>query len=193
MTQRTSPKPGPDHEPAVAAFPPGGGHGPVPELHQKAFVDMTYTQSRSYSHSALPDPSTAPEFYDGVLFKRAAAWGIDVVLVAILCALLLPFTAFLGLFFFPAMMVVVGFFYRWWTIGSGSATWGMSMMAIELRERDGGRFSSATAFWHTLGYTVSILVAPLQLVSMLMMLVSARRQGLSDLILGTAAVNRPLY
>ena len=49
----------------------------------------------------LPDPTTQSQFYDGVLFKRAFAWVIDVVMIAILCLLVLPFTAFTGVFFFP--------------------------------------------------------------------------------------------
>ena len=142
--------------------------------------------------SGLPDPETQPEYYDGILIKRAAAWGVDAVLVAMLCAMLLPFTAFLGIFFFPLMTLVVGFFYRWWTIAGGSATWGMRMMAIELREADGGLLAPATAFWHTAGYTFSILAAPLQFVSMVMMAATPRGQGLSDMILGTTAINRPL-
>jgi len=48
----------------------------------------------------LPDPATKPQFYDGVLSKRAAAWGIDVVLVGIICVIIVPFTAFTALFFF---------------------------------------------------------------------------------------------
>jgi len=152
---------------------------------------MTYA-SHTPRASGLPDPDTQPEYYNGILIKRAAAWGVDAVLVAVICAMLLPFTAFLGIFFFPLMMLVVGFFYRWWTIAGGSATWGMRLMAIELRESDGGLLLPNTAFWHTAGYTFAILVAPLQFVSMVMMAATPRGQGLSDMILGTTAINRPL-
>lgn len=139
----------------------------------------------------LPDPATMPAFYEGVLIKRAAAWGIDVVLIGLLCVVVLPFTAFTGLFFFPFLMLVVGFIYRWLTISNKSATWGMRMMGLELRDRDGLRLQSGTALAHTMGYSVSVAVAPLQLLSVLMMIVTERKQGLTDHLLGTAALNRP--
>lgn len=143
------------------------------------------------AHLGLPDPATKPEFYDGVLFKRAAAWGIDVILVAILCILILPFTAFTGIFFFPFLMLVIGFIYRWFTIAGKSATWGMRMMGIELRDHQGLRLQSSAALAHTAGYTFSVAMAPLQLISVLMMIVTDRKQGLTDHLMGTAAINSP--
>ncbi len=140
----------------------------------------------------LPDPDTRADVYAGVPLKRGLAWLIDMVLIIVLSLFALPFTAFLGVFFFPFMMLVLGFFYRWFTIAGGSATWGMRMMGVELRDNDGQRLSSGTAFWHTLGYSVSVAVFPLQLISVAMMLGTARKQGLSDQLLGTAAVNRLL-
>lgn len=145
----------------------------------------------SYAAQGLPDPIRSPEFYNGVAMKRALAWVVDAGLVLVLCILILPFTAFTGIFFFPALMLFVGFFYRWFTIAGGSATWGMRLMAIELRDIDGERLTSGTAFAHTAGYTVSVLMAPLQLVSMILMLVTPRGQGVTDHVLGTTAINRP--
>ena len=110
---------------------------------------------------ALTAPATAPALYAGVPFKRALAWVIDVTIVAVMCLLVLPFTFFTGVFFFPLLMLVVGFFYRWFTISGRSATWGMRMMAIELRDLGGARFDTGTAFWHTAGYTISVVTAPL--------------------------------
>jgi len=145
----------------------------------------------TYAPQGLPDPNRSPAFYSGVPTKRALAWVVDVTLVLILCILILPFTAFTGLFFFPALMLFVGFFYRWFTIAGRSATWGMRLMAIELRDVDGERLTSGAAFAHTAGYTFSVMMAPLQLISMILMLVSSRGQGLSDHVLGTTAINRP--
>ncbi len=138
----------------------------------------------------LPDPVHAPDFYESVTIKRALAWGVDVTLVAIFCVLLLPFTAFLGLFVFPAMMLVVGGIYRWVTISARSGTWGMRLMGIELRNSDGDRLSSDQAFMHTAIYTGAVLVAPLQLISVVSILMTPRGQGLPDLVLGTAMLNR---
>ena len=147
----------------------------------------------AYSYTpGLPDPSTQADFYAGIRTKRLIAWVLDMVLIAVLSSLLLPFTAFAALFFFPFFMLVIGFFYRWFSLTAGSATWGMALMAIQLRDGDGYKLSGSTAFWHTVGYSVSIAMAPLQLVSVGLMCVTERRQGLTDLILNTAAINRPL-
>ena len=142
--------------------------------------------------SGLPDPQTQAQFYDGVLIKRALAWVVDVVLIALLCVLILPFTAFTGVFFLPFLMLVVGFLYRWFTLAGKSATWGMRIMSIEFRDHRGGRFDSSAALLHTLGYSVSVAVAPLQLISVIMMAVTARGQGLTDHLMGTAPINRPV-
>lgn len=139
----------------------------------------------------LPDPFARPEFYEGVPLKRLLAWVVDIVLIFVLCLLVLPFTAFTGIFFFPALMLATGFLYRWATLANGSATWGMRLMAIQIREADGLRLTGGTAFLHTLGYTVSLSIPPLQLISILLMLFTDRRQGLTDHLLGTAAINRP--
>ncbi len=150
---------------------------------------MTQTDT---AMTRLPDPDLRPDFYAGVTAKRFVAWLVDSAAIGLLSALALPFTAFTGLFFFPLLMLVVGFCYRWFSIASASATPGMMLMAVELREADGLRLSSGTALLHTAGYTLSVAMAPLQLISIALMLFSARKQGLTDHILGTAALNRAL-
>ena len=63
-------------------------------------------------------------------------------------------------------------------------------MAIELRTRDDERFDLSTAFLHTAGFVVSFAMPLLQLISIVLMLSSERRQGLTDMVLGTVALNR---
>lgn len=151
-----------------------------------------HTESpRMRTSPRLPDPATRPDYYAGVPSKRLGAWVIDLMLVAFASALLLPFTAFLGIFFFPVMMTVVGFLYRWSTLAGGSATWGMRLMGIELREADGLRLRRGTALAHTFGYMISMAIPVLQVISIILMLMGDRKQGLTDLVLGTAALNRP--
>jgi len=130
-----------------------------------------------------------PRLYEGVTVKRGIAWVFDMVLIAVLGAVILPFTAFTGVFFFPLLMLVVGFFYRWFTLAGGSSTWGMRMVGIRLRDIQGAPLSSGLALAHTVGYSLSIAIMPLQLISILLMLVTARGQGLTDLLLGTEAIN----
>lgn len=134
-------------------------------------------------------PRFAPHQFSGVPLKRGMAWVFDVILIAVLCTLVLPFTAFTGIFFFPFLMLVVGFIYRWFTIAGGSATWGMRMMGIALCDNDGAPLTSSLALAHTFGYTVSVALPPLQLISIILMLVTARGQGLTDHVLGTTAIN----
>ena len=138
----------------------------------------------------LPDPMTQPQFYRDVAAKRFIAWIIDIVLVGLISLLIVPFTAFVALFFFIGLMAVVGFVYRVVTLATRSATWGMRLMAIEIRAPDGAQLDLGQAFLHTVGYTVSWAVAPLQLISVVLMMTSNRGQGLTDYVMGTAAVNR---
>lgn len=137
-----------------------------------------------------PDPDTHPEFYDGIPMKRLLAWVVDMIVIIGLCLVVLPFTAFTGIFFFPILMLLVGFFYRVITLTTGSATWGMRLMGMELRDLRDRPFDFGTALLHTLGYSVSWTMAPLQLISVVLMCVTERKQGLSDMVLGTVAVNR---
>ncbi len=143
---------------------------------------MTYT--------TLPDPQLQPEFYSDVPMKRLLAFVIDTLIILAVCVAILPFTAFTGLFFFPFLMLVVGFAYRVITIANRSATWGMRLMSIEFRTHDGRAFDLGTAVLHTLGFTVSMGVFVAQAASIVMMLTSERGQGLTDMVLGSVALNR---
>ncbi len=138
----------------------------------------------------LPDPDSQPEFYADVPTKRLIAWVVDTVITVLLSAIIIPFTAFTGLFFFPFLMLITGFLYRTVTLANGSATWGMRLAALEMRDRTGRRFDLGTAFLHTLGYHVSISVFPLQLLSIVLMLTTSRAQGLTDHVMGSVALNR---
>lgn len=163
-----------------------------------ALPDLTYcnalpdlTQQMTYqTHDYLPDPATRPEFYASVPAKRLFAWVIDFVVV---CALMIPIlflTLFTALFFWPLAFAVVGFVYRVLTLAGGSATLGMRLMAIEFRNAYGERLDPGQAVLHTLGYTVSLSLPVIQIVSMVLMCTTERGQGLTDMVLGTVAINR---
>ncbi len=141
--------------------------------------------------TGLPDPLTHPEFYRDVAFKRALAWLIDSLLISLLVAVIVVLTLGIGLFFFWFLYLGVGFAYRVASISAHSATPGMWLMAIELREADGARLAPATALLHTLGYTFSVAFVMPQVLSVVLMVLTPRGQGLSDLFLGTAMINRP--
>lgn len=138
---------------------------------------------------ALPDPDRHAEFYSGTAFKRGVAWIVDTVFVTLLVALVALVTALTALFILPLVWLAVGFLYRWVTISGRSATWGMRLMNIEFLDRYGQRFDAATAFVHTLGYSVSMAFVIPQIVSVGLMMVSRRGQGLTDMVLGSVAIN----
>jgi uncharacterized RDD family membrane protein YckC len=144
-------------------------------------------------HATLnhPDPAAQYGFYEGVPLKRLIAWLIDIAITAaIALPFMLPFlmTAFLivPLFALPVIWALVGFFYRWTTLANGSATWGMRLMAIELRERGGGPLTGSTALMHTLSFAFPLI----QAISVLFMAMDNKGQGLTDMVLGTAMLNR---
>ncbi|AXQ93321.1 RDD family protein [Cereibacter azotoformans] len=145
------------------------------------------------SHSwtdPLPDPDRHAEFYADVPLKRGLAWVVDMFLIALITALIVPFTAFTALFYLPVLFLCVGFAYRTVTLARSSATPGMRLMAIGLRTHRGEPLGLSEAFLHTLGYTVSVSMVLPQIVSVVLMLTTARAQGLTDHLLGTVALNR---
>ncbi|MDE4175813.1 RDD family protein [Phaeobacter sp. PT47_59] len=139
---------------------------------------------------ALPDPDYQAEFYEMVTAKRLFAWLIDSVIIMGLAAVAVVLTAFVGLFIWPLLYLTIGFAYRTLTIASGSATLGMRFAGIELRDLSGHRLDLQMATLHSGAYTVALIVPILQIVSILMMLTSARGQGLGDAFLGTVMLNR---
>lgn len=138
----------------------------------------------------LPDPDRQREFYQDVASKRAFAWLVDMILISVISLIVVIFTFGIGLFFYGIIALIVSFLYRFLTIASTSATPGMRLMAIELRNFRGERLDSTTALLHTLGYLSSVAFVFPQIVSIVLMATSRRGQGLSDMVLGTAALNR---
>ncbi|AFO87898.1 RDD family protein [Phaeobacter inhibens] len=140
--------------------------------------------------TALPDPDYQADFYQFVASKRLFAWLMDSVLITLLASVAVVFTAFTGLFIWPLLYLVIGFIYRAVTIAAGSATWGMLIAGIELRDLSGRKLDGQGALLHTAGYSISMAFPVLQIISILMMLMSARGQGLTDAVLGTVMLNR---
>ncbi|WP_171122228.1 MULTISPECIES: RDD family protein [unclassified Ruegeria] len=138
----------------------------------------------------LPDPDRQPEFYQSVAIKRFVAWLFDIAFVSLLCTVAIFLTLGMGLFILALIYAVVSFIYRVVTIANGSATLGMRFMGIELRDSFGARMDTGKALAHTAGYFVSMAFPVLQIISVIMMLTSARCQGLTDAFLGTVMINQ---
>lgn len=151
---------------------------------------MTMSDAGNDARWGQPDPHYNEEFYRDIPVKRLIAWMIDAILISIVTSLVVVLTAFTAVFFVGFVVLLVSFLYRWWSLAARSATPGMRLTSMELMTLQGQRFDTGTAFAHTLGYTISVAVFPLQLISIVLMLVSARRQGLTDHVLGTVAINR---
>ena len=138
----------------------------------------------------LPDPDRQSEFYADVPVKRLVAWVIDAAIVLALTLLAIPLTLFTALFYLPVLWLVLSFAYRTVTLARGSATWGMRFMGIEVRNHRGERLALPDAALHTLIYSVCMAFVIPQIVSVVLMLTTPRAQGIPDLALGTAALNR---
>ena len=149
---------------------------------------MTMIMDDRYGRLPDPDDRTEAGYYRGVNTRRLLAWVVDAFLILIIGSFLIPFTVFTAFLFLPVFFLIVGFVYRVLTLTTGSATLGMRIMGIEMRHIDGTKLEFKTAFWHTLLYSIAIAVSPLQLISVIMMLVTDHKQGLHDMILGTAPI-----
>lgn len=139
----------------------------------------------------LPDPVDQPDFYAGIPLKRALAWVIDTLIIGTLAAIVATLPLFIGWFFYPLIFLVLSFCYRTATIASRSATWGMRLMNIELRSRTGQHLDQTEAMMHTGGYLLATTFLLPQLLSILLITINPRHQGLHDLLCGTAAINKP--
>ncbi|WP_112323133.1 RDD family protein [Oceanibium sediminis] len=144
----------------------------------------------------LPHPEHDKQFYEGVPSKRLAAWVFDLILITILSGVFtLAFgiiTFGFGFMAFPAILFLFSFLYRWLTIASSSATWGMRLMGIELRTRKGHRLDGMTAAIHS-GMFVALMASVVGALATAGCILTTRyNQGLPDLILGTTAINRPV-
>jgi len=141
--------------------------------------------------SGLPHPEADAQFYANVPQRRLIAWFIDAVIIGGLTLLILIGTLGLAGFILPIILIVLSFFYRVATLRSASATIGMQLVGIQMRDRRGLKFDPQTATIHTTLYIIATVLFPLQLVSCLLMYKTRYGQGLHDMMLGTTAINTP--
>lgn len=150
------------------------------------------TAARPY----LPDPSTAPELFDGLLTRRATAYIIDLILMSFLVMAISLVGAILGFFTFGLAWVSLVFavpaaiiLYYAATLGSHRrATVGMQMMDIVLTPTRGQPLDGWMAFLHALVFWITIWISwP---VTLLFALFTPRRQMIHDFIMGTLMVRR---
>jgi uncharacterized RDD family membrane protein YckC len=119
------------------------------------------------------------------------AWIFDVLIVTglYLGSVILS----LGVLAFLAMplLFVINIAYRIWTLNQYSATLGMRLTGIEIRNAKGEPLNQTESIWHTLIFVFSFISILGIVANIAAMLLTERGQGLHDLILGTTAINRP--
>ena len=150
---------------------------------------MTYYDA---ANTGLPDPEMDSQFYENVPTRRLVAWVFDGIITFGMAFLISVLTIGLGFFIFPFIWLVVGLIYRTFTIANKSSTWGMRMVGIEFRDKNGQKLSTGLALAHTLIFTIGTGFFVVQIVSIVLILTSRYGQSVQDMILGTTAINRPL-
>lgn len=142
------------------------------------------------------DPFAEPAYIDEVLLKRAFAFAIDCMLVAI--AVVAAWFAFgmlsvlsLGLLGFPIAPPVVGLAYFVLFTGLGRrATPGMAALGIELRSADGSPPHFAQAAVRVILHWGSLSIPLIFLGGAVWALFDDKRRMLHDVLSGTVMVNR---
>ncbi|TQM92098.1 MAG: RDD family protein [Roseinatronobacter sp.] len=138
----------------------------------------------------LPDPELQPEFYSDVPLKRALAWAIDLVVTIALTLVGLVMTLFISAFFLPVLFGAISIGYRTIMLARYGATLGMMLTALKWRGLDGRQPDPMTAFIYSAMHAGMWTVFPLQVASMVMILLTPYRQGLHDMVLRTTMLHR---
>ncbi len=146
----------------------------------------------------VPDPVRDSQFYEGVPMRRLVAFCIDVFVVLALWCIVLIFGLLISVLTLGlaaplavAVFAAADFLYRWAMLAERSATVGMLVTGIEVRDATGDRLNPVMAFLHVAGFYVSVFVTPLIVIGWLLMASSPLRRLLHDLVIGTVVINRP--
>ena len=148
------------------------------------------------SRPDLPDPSSAPQLFDGVLQRRVIAFFIDTVILAVIATVILLVGAIAGIFTlglawlslpFVIPLAILGYYAM--TLGAPMrATVGMSMMDIVLVPARGYPLDRWKILIHPLVFWITVWVAwP---VSLFVALFTPRQQMVQDLVTGTLMLRR---
>jgi uncharacterized RDD family membrane protein YckC len=142
-------------------------------------------------------PENGP-FYNppvsGVLSSRLIAYFVDFLVICVLVFFYYLLAGFLGFFtfgftwiFLPIMVPLVALFYNGLTLsGPNRATWGMRLVGIEMRMRDGSQVGFVVAAVHAvLFYVLNYCFTPMIL---LFGLLRSDRRLAHDLLTGTILV-----
>ncbi len=160
---------------------------------------MTANYSFDYRRyeASLPDPAIRPELFDGVLWRRAAAYAIDAFCIGALMVAAWVLFALLTLLSFGLLAPVLWFVFGLIPLGyhtllvggPHSATLGMRVFDLELRSWDGERPAFLQALAHTALFYLS--VGATGCLILLFALFNRRKRTLHDVLAGMLMVRGP--
>lgn len=144
----------------------------------------------------LPDPASAPELFEGVLTRRVVAFFIDTAIMIVITTVVSIIGVIAGFFTLglawialPVVisLVIVGYYAA--TLGSPSrATVGMAMMDLVLTPTRGAPLDGWKILIHPLVFWITVWLAwP---ISLIIALLTPRREMVHDLIAGTLMLRR---
>lgn len=148
--------------------------------------------------SGMPDPAAHPELFEGVLWRRAAAYLIDafcilLIALAVLVGFLLLTVLSFGLLA-PGLWFLFGLvplaYHTLLVGGPHGATLGMRALDLELRSTNGERpgylqaLAHAALFYLTVGATGSLIL--------LFALFNRRKRTVHDVLTGMLMVRSPV-
>jgi uncharacterized RDD family membrane protein YckC len=150
--------------------------------------------SAPYHPTAMPDPATLPEAYEGVIWRRTLAYFIDLCCIGVLAIFFWILFFVLSVLSFGLLGPVLWFLFgliplAYHTLllsGRRSATWGMRCFDVELRSVTGERpgflqaLTQTALFYITVGVTCSLIL--------LFVLFNRRKRTLHDFLAGTVLV-----
>jgi uncharacterized RDD family membrane protein YckC len=148
------------------------------------------------TNATLPDPSTAPELFDGVLQRRVMAYLLDVALIIAAVTVVSVLSVILGFFtlgipwlLLPVVIPAIILGYYAITLGSPMrATVGMSVFDIVLVPARGYPLDGWKILIHPIVFWITVWVAwPISLV---VALFTPRQQMVQDLVTGTLMLRR---
>ncbi|MEL7139500.1 MAG: RDD family protein [Pseudomonadota bacterium] len=147
---------------------------------------------------SFPDPVSDSQFYHGVRARRVAAFFVDLLVIVVLLigvimigAVVGVITAGIGFVLLIPAIAVTGLVYRTTMVMERSATLGMMLMGIELRDARGSRLDGSTAFIHALAFTATLYLPPVLIASVGWAAINPRGQTIPDALCQTVMINRP--
>lgn len=160
-------------------------------------MTANYNFASSYREIGVPDPTTRPELFDGVLWRRAFAYLIDLVCIGLIACVLWLVFAILTVVSFGLLAPVLWFLFgliplAYHTLlisGRHSATFGMRAFDVQVQSWNGERPLFLQALAHVALFYLT--VPPTCGLILLAALFNWRKRTLHDALAGLVLVRRP--